>query len=175
MNTKLANLFGRLVLFLRSLFWTVLVPGAVTLYIPYLIVTRWSPTTIAHWTVAQLLSLILIVPGAAILLHCIWSFAVIGRGTLSPLDAPRHLVVEGLYRYLRNPMYLGVLMILFGEALLFESVVLVAYAVGWFMLINLVIVLYEEPALRSRYGESYRRYCRAVGRWLSGGPFNDAA
>ncbi|MHC4532006.1 MAG: methyltransferase family protein [Planctomycetota bacterium] len=174
MNTKLANLFGRLVLFLRSLFWTVLVPGTVTLYIPYLIVTRWSPTTIAPWNVAQLLSLILIVPGAAILLHCIRSFAVIGRGTLSPLDAPRHLVVQGLYRYVRNPMYLGVLMILLGEALLFGSVVLLGYAVGWFVLINLVIVLYEEPALRSRYGESYQRYCRAVGRWLPGRPFNDA-
>lgn len=173
MNANSTTKFGGPLLFLRSLFWTVLVPGTVTLYIPYLIVTRWDPTNIAHWQIPQLLGLVLIAPGAVILLHCIRNFAVIGRGTLSPLDAPRRLVVQGLYRYMRNPMYSGVIMILLGEALLFESASLLGYAVGCFVLFNLVIVLYEEPALRSRFGESYERYCRAVGRWLPGRPFDD--
>lgn len=175
MNANPANIFAWAALGLRSLFWTILVPGTVTLLIPYLIVTRWWPTTLVSWNVAQFLSLIPTVLGAAILLHCIWSFAVLGRGTLSPLDAPRRLVVQGLYRYVRNPMYVGVLMILSGEALLFESVALLAYAVGWFVWINLVIIFYEEPGLRSRFGASYERYSRAVGRWLPGNPFDDAA
>jgi protein-S-isoprenylcysteine O-methyltransferase Ste14 len=174
MNTNLARIFNTLFLFLRSLFWTVLMPGTVTLYIPYLIVTRWSPAVIVRWGAAQLLSLIPIALGAAILLHCIWNFAVIGRGTLSPLDAPRRLVVQGLYRYVRNPMYVGVIMILSGEALLFESLALLKYAGGCFLLFNLVIMLYEEPMLRSQFGKSYERYCRNVGRWLPGKPFKDA-
>lgn len=174
MNTNLAKIFNTLFLFLRSLFWTVLMPGTVTIYIPYLIVTRWSPAAITRLGAAQLLSLIPILLGAAILLHCIRSFAVIGRGTLSPLDAPRLLVIKGLYRYIRNPMYVGVILILLGEALLFESLVLLEYAAGCFVLFNLMIMLYEEPALRSRFGESYLRYCRAVGRWLPGKPFKDA-
>lgn len=149
-------------------------PGAVTLYIPYLILTRWSPAAITRWNVPRLLSLLPIISGAAILLHCIRNFATIGRGTLSPLDAPRRLVVKGLYRYLRNPMYVGVILILLGEALLFESLALLKYAAACFVLFNLMIILYEEPALRSRFGESYEHYCRAVGRWLPGRPFRDA-
>ncbi|HMB90041.1 MAG TPA: isoprenylcysteine carboxylmethyltransferase family protein [Rhodothermales bacterium] len=174
MKTNVAKIVSGSFLLLRSLFWTMLLPGTVTLYIPYLIVTRWYPTMLGPWNVVQLLSLIPIVLGAAILLHCIWGFAVIGRATLSPLDAPRHLVVQGLYRYVRNPMYVGVLMILIGEALLFISVPLIVYAMGFFALVNLFIIFYEEPTLRRQFGASYERYCHAVGRWLPGRPFNEA-
>jgi protein-S-isoprenylcysteine O-methyltransferase Ste14 len=137
-----------------------------------LVVTRWSPTRITSWGLAQFAALIPMVLGAAILIYSIWSFALQGRGTLSPLDPPRNLVVTGLYRYVRNPMYVGVLMILLGEALWFESNALFAYAIGWFVVVNLVILLYEEPDLRQRYGASYERYCRSVGRWLPGRPFD---
>jgi len=174
MNANPAKILNNPLLFLRSLFWTALMPGTITIYIPYLIVTQWSPAAITRWSILQFLGLIPIALGAAILLHCIWNFAAIGRGTLSPLDAPRRLVVQGLYRYVRNPMYVGVILILLGEALLCESIVLLEYAAGCFLLFNLVIMLYEEPALRSRFGESYVRYCRAVGRWLPGKPFKDA-
>jgi protein-S-isoprenylcysteine O-methyltransferase Ste14 len=174
MNGKQSDLLSGTILFLRNLFWTVLYPGTVTLFLPYLIVTRWRPTTIAQWGVVQFLSLIPIILGAAILFHCIWNFAVIGRGTLSPLDAPRRLVVKGLYRYVRNPMYVGVVMVLLGEALLFESLVLFGYAIGCFVLFNLVIFLYEEPTLRSQFGESYVRYRRRVRRWRPGRPYEEA-
>jgi len=161
-------------LVLRSLFWTILLPGTVTVYIPYLIVTRWRPAVLGSWGVAQGLALIPMGVGAAILLHCIWVFARVGRGTLAPVDAPRRLVVQGLYRYVRNPMYVGVQLILLGEALLFESIAFLEYAVGWLVAVNLFVVLYEEPVLRRQFGESYERYCRAVGRWVPGKPFNDA-
>ncbi|HSR69390.1 MAG TPA: isoprenylcysteine carboxylmethyltransferase family protein [Acidobacteriota bacterium] len=158
--------FTSTTLWLRSLFWAALAPGTVTLLIPYLIVTRWGPATVSHWGVTQFLGLALVLTGAGLLVHCIWNFAAIGRGTLSPLDAPRRLVVNGLYRYTRNPMYVSVLTVLLGEALLFQSLVLLGYAGAWFGLVHLVIVFYEEPVLRRQFGPSYRSYCRQVGRWL---------
>jgi protein-S-isoprenylcysteine O-methyltransferase Ste14 len=158
-------------LFIRSIIFTILVPGLVTIYIPYLIVTSWSPVAFSGWAVWQVLSLIPLAIGTAMLLHCIWMFAWVGRGTLAPVDAPRRLVVRGLYRYMRNPQYVGVLLILLGEAALFKSKVILEYSLGWFAVINLVVVLYEEPVLRTRFGKSYQDYRRAVRRWLPGRPY----
>jgi protein-S-isoprenylcysteine O-methyltransferase Ste14 len=92
--------------------------------------------------------------------------AWVGRGTLAPFDPPERLVVRGLYRYMRNPMYVGVLIMLLGEALFFESLALLWYAVIWFGVINVVVVAYEEPTLRGDFGESYDLYCRTVHRWV---------
>ena len=73
---------------------------------------------------------------------------------MAPVDPPRHLVVRGLYRYVRNPMYVGVIAILLGEALLFGSLTLLWYAAAFFAVAHLFVVLYEEPALRGQFGES---------------------
>ncbi|HEX8139742.1 MAG TPA: isoprenylcysteine carboxylmethyltransferase family protein [Pyrinomonadaceae bacterium] len=159
-------------LLLRTLFWAI-IPAVVVLYIPYLIVTRWQPTTVTRWGVPQFLSLIPITIGSALFVHCIWLFAAIGRGTLSPLDPPKRFVVRGLYRYVRNPMYVVCLVILFGEALFFQSTALLKYALGWFVLIHLVVVLIEEPTLQDQFGESYARYRRKVRRWVVGRPYDD--
>ncbi len=155
-------------LVLRSLLWTALVPGTVTLYLPYLIVTRWYPVALLPWHPYRLLGIPMILTGAVILFYCIWLFALTGRGTLSPLDAPSRLVVQGLYRYVRNPMYLGVMLILTGESLAYQSLPLVVYAFAWFVLFNLVVVFYEEPGLRERFGRAYESYCSRVGRWWPG-------
>src|SRR5262249_26139074 len=97
---------------------------------------------------------------------CIWEFARSGRGTLAPMDPPRDLVVRGLYRYVRNPMYLGVTAIILGEALLARSQALVLYWAVWFLAANLFVIAYEEPNLRRRFGQSYELYTQQVGRWL---------
>lgn len=159
-------------LLFRTLLWTI-IPGTVFVYVPYLIVTRWRPSVVTRWGVAQILGLIPIVVGAAILVHCIWLFAVIGRGTLSPLDPPKRFVARGLYRYVRNPMYVGGILILLGEALFFQSVALLKYAIGWFVLINMVVILIEEPALQAQFGESYDCYRRKVNRWMLGRPYDE--
>ena len=151
---------------LRSLFFTIVVPGTVTVLIPYLIVSRRRAALPGSWDFPQYVALAPIAVGVAILFQCIWDFARVGRGTLAPVDPPKELVVQGLYRNVRNPMYLGVLILLLGEAMLFESVALLEYAIAWFVVIHLVVVLYEEPALRRRFGESYEDYCRSVRRWL---------
>ena len=98
-------------------------------------------------------------------LACIWEFAASGRGTLAPVDPPRELVVRGLYRVVRNPMYVGVTTILAGELLLAFSPAFLTYAIGWLVAVNLFVMAYEEPSLRGRFGESYVRYTKQVGRW----------
>ena len=151
-------------LVLRSLLWTVLLPGMIAGFVPW----RYFGVAHARITTAPrtLLALGIIAAGVALLATCIWEFARSGRGTLSPVDPPKELVVQGLYRYVRNPMYVGVCTTIFGEALLIRSTALALYGVGFFLLANLWIRVYEEPYLRSRFGESYERYTRRVGRWI---------
>jgi protein-S-isoprenylcysteine O-methyltransferase Ste14 len=152
-------------LVLRSLFFTIVVPGTVTVLIPYLILSR-NPHSPQSWTLLHALGLLLMLAGVVMLFWCIWDFATKGRGTLAPVDPPRELVVQGLYRYVRNPMYLGVVLVLLGEVAYFRSTPLLQYTVAWFFLVNLVVFLYEEPSLRNRFGDSYERYRRSVNRWL---------
>jgi protein-S-isoprenylcysteine O-methyltransferase Ste14 len=151
---------------LRSLFFTLLIPGTVVVLIPYLIVSREGVSIHGPWTPQKVVGLGLMAVGAAILIRCIRDFAAKGRGTLAPIDPPKQLVVEGLFRYVRNPMYLGVLVLLVGQAAFFESLALLPYTGLWLAVVHLVVVLYEEPSLRHRFGEPYERYCRSVHRWL---------
>jgi protein-S-isoprenylcysteine O-methyltransferase Ste14 len=116
--------------------------------------------------VVRYLGLIPILLGASIYLWCAWDFAFAGRGTPAPVDPPKELVVRGLYQYVRNPMYIGVLLILLGESLLFESGTLFRYTIVAFIFFYLLVVLFEEPMLTRKFGESYQRYQQTVPRWL---------
>ena len=159
---------------LRSIFFTFLLPGTVTVVIPYFVVFGGHIDRLESWTLWHYLSLLPIIVGAGILFWCVWDFAVAGRGTLAPVDPPKHLVVRGLYRYVRNPMSMGVVSILFGEALLFWAFSLLCYAIVFFIITHLFVVLYEEPALRRQFGESYEAYRRSVPRWLPHVPHESA-
>jgi protein-S-isoprenylcysteine O-methyltransferase Ste14 len=150
---------------LRSLLWTFLLPGIFAGYVP-LRFFGLARVQVSFQNPLHLVGLLTLGLGAALLLTCIWEFARSGRGTLSPVDPPRELVVRGLYRYVRNPMYLSVTMIVFGELLLTGSRGLLLYWVIWFVGVNLFVMGYEEPTLRRRFGESYERYAREVRRWL---------
>src|SRR6266498_3521465 len=156
---------GRL-LALRSLCFALLLPGTVTLLLPYFILSGRGGIAIHCWSAVQYLALMLIAAGGVILIRCIRDFARIGRGTLAPVDSPKRLVVRGLYRYVRNPMYVGVLLIVLGEAILFESFRLAIYAVLLWLGFHLFVVLYEEPTLRRKFGAEYEAYIRSVGRWI---------
>jgi protein-S-isoprenylcysteine O-methyltransferase Ste14 len=148
--------------------FTIIVPGTVTVVVPCLLLSREGRSAPPAWGLLQGLALILGSAGATIYLRCVWDFASFGRGTPAPIDAPKRLVVRGLYRYVRNPMYVGVVAILFGEAAFFGSRALVVLALGFLTLAHLFVVLYEEPALRRRFGEPYEEYRRSVGRWWPG-------
>lgn len=152
-------------LFLRSLFFTILVPGAVVVWLPFSFILSPSAIEGIEWGPAAFGALAVIAAGAAVLLWCIGDFMIEGLGTLAPVDPPTRLVRNGLYRYLRNPMYAGVLLVLLGEAALFRSRDMLSYSAVWFVVINLFVMLYEEPALRARFDGPYEEYCQRVGRW----------
>jgi protein-S-isoprenylcysteine O-methyltransferase Ste14 len=150
---------------LRSLLWMLLLPGIYAGYVPWRFFGL-NAVRLDFSDPAQPVGLVGVVAGVLLLLTCIWEFARSGRGTLAPVDPPRELVVRGLYRYVRNPMYLGVTAIVLGEALLIRSPALLLYWAIWFLLVNLLVRGYEEPGLRRRFGSSYEDYTRRVGRWL---------
>lgn len=151
-----------MLLFLKNLVFTLVVPGTVAVYVPWLIARGQPIGSLGH----VLTSSVLLVLGGAIYLWCLWDFATAGRGTPAPVDAPKRLVVRGLYRYTRNPMYVGVLSVILGWAVLFRTRSLFLYALAVGAMFHLLIVLYEEPHLRRAFGVEYEDYCSRVGRWL---------
>jgi len=149
----------------RSLLWTILFPGFFAGYVPW----RYfgvGQAEVSSSNPAHVLAVLLMAAGAVLLGACILEFARSGRGTLSPVDPPRHLVVRGLYRYVRNPMYLSVTAIVLGEVLLTGSTSLAVYWAVWFGCVNLFVIGYEEPTLRRQFGASYDEYAQRVGRWI---------
>jgi protein-S-isoprenylcysteine O-methyltransferase Ste14 len=114
----------------------------------------------------QVLGAIVAGLGVSLALWCVLVFAVVGRGTPFPFDPPRRLVVRGPYRFVRNPMAIGVGSALIGAALFYGSWRLAAFAgMLFFLIIHLFVVLYEEPTLRRMFGDDYVAYCDAVRRW----------
>jgi protein-S-isoprenylcysteine O-methyltransferase Ste14 len=148
----------------KTLVFTVIVPGTVTIYFPLLYMDAEMPAT---WGVMQWLGTAVLAIGVATYARCAWDFTFAGLGTPAPIDPPKKLVIGGLYRWSRNPMYVGVLSILLGEALLLQSLRHLLYATAVFSAFEAFIVFYEEPHLRQTFGEAYLRYCKAVPRWVA--------
>ncbi len=156
-----------MLLFLKNLLFSLVVPGTVAVHVPVFVFSH-DPAQFSRNTLAGGLLLAI---GGAIYLWCLWDFASAGRGTPAPIDPPKHLVVRGLYRYTRNPMYVGVVGIIFGWALLFSAPRIGVYGLCVAVGFHLFVVFYEEPALRRIFGSSYDQYCLQVSRWL---PFRHA-
>lgn len=149
---------------LRHILSILLLPATVTLVVPYLIL---SARPFPPWSLAAaLLGAIVILCGLTLVVVTIRFFATLGRGTLAPWDPPKHLVVAGVYRHVRNPMISGVVLILLGEVLGFRSLPLLWWALGFLALNMTYIPLLEEPRLEGRFGDEYRQYKRNVPRWV---------
>jgi protein-S-isoprenylcysteine O-methyltransferase Ste14 len=112
------------------------------------------------------LGIALIATGALMVLRCDFDFVTRGKGTPAPPAAPLYLVTNTLYRWTRNPMYVGMLLVLAGEAALFGNMALAIYWAAAGLGFHLFVILYEEPHLTRIFGESYRNYCAQVPRWL---------
>jgi protein-S-isoprenylcysteine O-methyltransferase Ste14 len=137
-------------------------PGWMLVYLPYWVIGFRVPAGEPSWQ--TLLAAALILAGTVPLLDSILRFVHEGHGTLMPGVPTEHLVVTGLYRYVRNPMYVGVVTAVFGEALLLHSRSMVEYSAIVWLASELFIRLYEEPTLRRRYGAEYVSYCQQVRR-----------
>ena len=149
----------------KTLIFTIIVPGAVIALIPYLLLSR-NPDPFTHIGTFRIFGVIPMAIGLAIYFRCAWDFASTGKGTPAPIDPPKHLVARGLYRYVRNPMYVGVLLTLLGEAWFFSSWTLAIYAAIVITWQHLFVVFYEEPALKRKFGESYSDYLARTPRWI---------
>ena len=143
----------------------ILAPGTVAFYVPWRI-TRWhlAPPLLGLWGLRPS-GVALALVGFIGLAESFSRFAIHGRGTPAPVMPPKRLVVTGLYRYVRNPMYVAVLSLVIGQALLFGSRRLLAYAALVWVIVHLWVLAYEEPNLRARFGEDYAAYTAAVRRW----------
>jgi protein-S-isoprenylcysteine O-methyltransferase Ste14 len=140
-------------------------PGVVAGLVPWLLTDHWGlPWSSLPGFVP--VGGLLIVTAIAALLHAFGRFALEGLGTPAPVAPTERLVVGGIYRHVRNPMYVAVLSIILGQALLFSSWTLAAYAIIGAIAMVSFVRLYEEPTLARRYGAQYEIYRRAVPAWL---------
>lgn len=166
MNTAKQSGSGSIVPLIKTLVFTVFVPGTVTVYIPYRILSSAAKAVLPVIAACQAVGVLSMVLGTLGYFRCAWDFATSGKGTPAPIDPPKVLVARGLYRFVRNPMYVSALLVLFGESLFFESRNLLVYGAAFWCLAHLFVLLYEEPSLRTKFGNSYEEYCRAVPRWI---------
>jgi len=145
-----------------SLVFLVLAPGVMAGLLPWAL-TGWD--TRSPWPPLQVVGWVLLVGGFAVLLYAFVRFVVEGLGTPAPVAPTEHLVVGGLYRYVRNPMYLAVTSMIVGQAMILGRPGLLAYAAVFGVAVVVFVRAYEEPTLAARYGEQYAAYRRAVPGW----------
>jgi protein-S-isoprenylcysteine O-methyltransferase Ste14 len=151
-----------------SALFLVLAPGTVAGLVPWWI-SRWRVSRAASalgWLPLRILGGLLVVAAVVPLLDSFIRFAIEGLGTPAPVFPTRHLVVTGLYRHVRNPMYIAVVAAIAGQGLMFGNVYLLEYGAVVWLLFHLFVVGYEEPTLRATFGSEYERFCARVPRWI---------
>jgi protein-S-isoprenylcysteine O-methyltransferase Ste14 len=148
---------------LGSAVFFLVAPGVVGALVPWLL-TDWDPG--GTWLPLQVAGVALLIAGVGAMVYSFARFVTEGRGTPAPVAPTERLVVGGLYRYVRNPMYVALLAAIAGQALLLGRWVLLGYGGGVFLLVFSFVRLYEEPELERTYGEQYVEYRRAVPGWL---------
>ena len=156
-------------LFIRNLIFTILQPGLVTGLIPYYLLGEKASQFLTQpfqMNGFHIVGAVVFLVGMMIMILCIADFAIKGKGTLSPADPTKKLVISSLYQYSRNPMYVGVILILIGEAIFFQSVDLAVYTLVVFIAFSVFVILVEEPRLKRDFGKEYKAYCSSVRRWI---------
>jgi protein-S-isoprenylcysteine O-methyltransferase Ste14 len=150
---------------LGSALFFVLAPGIVAGLAPWWISGRGTEAVSPRWPF-RALGALLIAAGAAVLIESFARFALQGLGTPAPIFPTRHLVVGGLYRHVRNPMYVAVVTVILGQSLLLGSARVLGYGVLVWLAFHLFVLLYEEPTLRATHGTEYAELCAHVPRWI---------
>lgn len=153
--------------YLKTAAFTAIVPGTVAVAIPQLL-ARWRPhpqLPIGNRT-GRILGILSLVIGVVIYLRTAFQFGSEGGGTPSPTDEPETLVTDGIYAHSRNPMYLGILLIILGQGLRQRSIAIIWWGVGMWIGFHNRVIGVEEPHLAEKYGESYEQYRATVPRWF---------
>ena len=149
-------------LFLKVALFTLVVPGTIAVLVPLLI--KWDRPVAGGPTLW--LGVCLLALGTVLYLRCVWDFAVSGGGTPAPIDAPKRLVTNGIYRYSRNPIYVAVLIAIAGWASLYQAPFLLVYGLALFTLYSFFVQRHEEPHLTREFGDQYTAYTATTPRWL---------
>ncbi len=157
---------------LQQLKAIILLPGSVTLVVPFVVLWLlgdqlfcWQLQMPFNY-IAVFVAAILIIIGVGLAYMTIRLFIKTGQGTIVRWNPPRRLIVEGPYRYVRNPMISGIIFVLLGESLLFMSVGILGWAIFFFISNHFYFIYSEEPDLEKRFGDEYRQYLVHVPRWL---------
>lgn len=138
--------------------------GLFTVYLPLQLASRDKP--LANFGLLAYLAFPFWILGVLIIVQCCADIIRRGRGTPAFVDPPKELVVAGLYRYVRNPIYVGAMLFQVGFILWFGSALAIVYALLFFLGFNVLILIVEEPILRNQFGAAYEEYCRRVPRWV---------
>lgn len=141
-------------------------PGTVVGLIPWLLTGWESRALVPYWWLARLVGAVLLIAGLIVLINAFVRFVLEGVGTPVPVAAPRHLVVGGLYRHVRNPMYVALLTCVVGQGLVLGQLVLLLYAAAVWVFAAAFVHWREEPVLVRRFGGEYEEYRRAVPGWI---------
>ena len=149
-----------------SALWFLIAPGTIAGIIPWLISGWRFGQDFGASGLLQAVGALLVAAGLAGLIESFTRFAWQGRGTPAPVAPSTKLIVSGFYRYVRNPMYVWVIAVIVGEALLFGQAELFVYAALAWLFFHLFVVAYEEPAMRRQFPDDYAEYSRHVGRWI---------
>jgi protein-S-isoprenylcysteine O-methyltransferase Ste14 len=166
----------RVLAIIGSAIFLLIAPVTVAGLVPWWI-TRWRmEPPFGDLPFLRVVGVFVTLAGVPVLLDSFARFAIQGLGTPAPVFPTRHLVVQGLYRYVRNPMYVAVVAVVLGQALLFGSLRLLEYGAIVWLFFHLFVLAYEEPTLRSTFGEEYKTFCAHVPRWIPRlRPWDDSA
>jgi protein-S-isoprenylcysteine O-methyltransferase Ste14 len=148
-----------------SAVFLILAPGVVAGLVPWWLTGWETDEPVPYYAPLRLAGAFVLAAGVAVLVHAFVRFVVEGLGTPAPVAPTERLVVGGLYRYVRNPMYIAVAATIVGQALLLGQLVLLAYAAAFSAAVAAFVHLYEEPTLARRFGPGYEAYRRAVPAW----------
>jgi protein-S-isoprenylcysteine O-methyltransferase Ste14 len=160
---------GKIVTF-RNIIWTlleiVIAYGLFAVFIPRELLSLNLQLFPVDIGAVRYCGLIFMIIGTVMNLKCYWDLIFSGKGTPDPLMPTEKLVSRGFYQFMRNPVYVGLFLILIGEAILFKSAVLLVYSLLWLSVLHLIVVFIEEPSLKRKFGESYDEYLKSVSRWI---------
>lgn len=151
---------------LKSAVATIVVPGTACFLIPYLILNGAQISLTPPPGILQVMAILIAGIGLYMVVWVSTAFVRQGKGTPIPIDPPTQFVITGLYRHVRNPMYVGAILIVLAEAVYFYYAWLVLYALGLWAILHIALVVFEEPQLKKRFGADYEQYLKTVPRWI---------